>query len=200
MKQMKRWQSGTALAKRKSQPRFELEFQPQQSVAGAEIVWDAMMSEKPIQLRIIDKRPGDDPGAIGYRSDDEDRRGKLYATNDVEKFLQKTLKSVSEEWGVVVDDDSSLVLEVTLLGFKVVEENQAVGALYSADVRFMFEFKKRNFILSDSVLWKGSEAGDATRYGKKYSNINCNEVLSDALLEAFAAGISSGGLHEAWND
>ena len=47
-------------------------------------------------------------------------------------------------------------------------------------------------------LWEGSAAGDATRYGKKFSNDNVNEVLSDALIEAFAALLDHGGLQSAW--
>lgn len=50
----------------------------------------------------------------------------------------------------------------------------------------------------DRELWSGAASGDASRYGRAFSNQNVNEVFSDALLEAYAALLSTDGLQRAW--
>ena len=97
--------------------------------------------------------------------------------------------------GVTVKDDGERVLTVRLRQFTVTETNQAVGATFGAEVRLAAELQNR----SDGILWSGSSFGDATLDGKKFSNPNCNEVLSDALLEAWSSLLSHGGLHDAWD-
>lgn len=182
-----------ALAK-KNVLNFALEFRPQQSVAAAEVVTHHSMRDRSVELRLTDGRAGDEPSAIGTRTDDDDQRRDLTATNDVVAFVDKVFEEALHDWGVDTEDGADLVLEGELLGFDIEETNQAVGALYKAVVRISFDLKNK----SGKVLWSGSEMGDASRYGKKFSNANCNEVLSDAVLEAWAALISDNGLHEAW--
>lgn len=172
---------------------FELEFTPQQSVAAAEVTLHPAMQEHAVRVRVADGRPGDH-AVIGSRTDDDDRRFDLTATNDVGEYVAKATRTQLRSWDVAVADDAALVLDGKLMTFKVVETNQAVGATYNGTVQVSFELKSR----AGKVLWSGSDTGDATRYGKKFSNQNCNEVLSDALIEALSNLLSDSDLHDAW--
>lgn len=176
---------------KKLNPNVELDFRPQQAVAGAEANVTPNMLKRPVTVRVEDLRPGDELSDIGTRTDDDDRKHTLHAVNEVQPFVQATVDELLEEWGIRNEEGADLVLEISLVRFSVLETNQAVGATYNATVRFAAE-------LSGAAEWSGGATGDATRYGKKFSNANVNEVLSDALLEALAALVSEEGLHEAW--
>ena len=91
-------------------------------------------------------------------------------------------------------DDAELVLTVGLRQFTLTESNQAVGATFSAEVRFAADLVDPR----SGGRWSGSSFGDASRYGKKFSNTNCNEVLSDALLEAWSSLLNHGALRDTW--
>ncbi len=182
------------LAAKKNVLELALEFTPQQSVGTAEVEITEAMLDNAVALRVRDARPGDRPEAIGTRTDDDDRRGRLTATNDVGAFVSEHCAELAADWGIQVDDGSGLVLDVALISFKVTETNQAVGATYEAETRF-----SAKLLRGGSEVWSGTARGDATRYGQKFSNANVNEVLSDALLEAFATLLSSPGLHGAWD-
>ncbi len=181
------------LAAKKNVPEMALVFTPQQSVGTAEVEITEAMLDNAVALRVRDARPGDNPQAIGTRTDDDDRRGRLTATNDVAEFVRDNCAELAAEWGVQVKDGAALVLDVALIAFKATETNQAVGATYEAETRFSAKLMR-----GETEVWSGTARGDATRYGKKFSNANINEVLSDALLEAFATLLSSPGLHGAW--
>ena len=171
-----------------------LDFRPQQEIGGAEADITRDMLERSVELRIHDSRPGDDASEIGTRTDDDDRLHTLRSTNDVGEYVSEVLGELAGEWGLKVEEGADLVLDVALVKFKIVETNQAVGATFNADVRLSTELQDSG----GQELWSGTSPGDATRYGKKFSNENVNEVLSDALLEAFAELLSDGGLHDAW--
>lgn len=176
---------------KKLNPNVDLDFRPQQAVAGAEANVTPDMLKRPVTVRVKDLRPGDELSDIGTRTDDDDRKHTLHANQEVEPFIQATVEELLEEWGIRSEEGADLVLEISLVRFSVLETNQALGATYNATVRFAAE-------LSGAAEWSGGATGDATRYGKKFSNANVNEVLSDALLEALAALVSEEGLHEAW--
>jgi len=187
--------SAPAAAKR-NVTEFALVFTPQQAVAIADVTLHPAMHDRAVTLRLADGRPVVDPAIIGSRTDDDDRRFDLTATNDVVDYAAQVFERQLRSWGVTVaDDDAGLVLAGKLLTFRVVETNQAVGATFDASVQVSFDLENR----AGDVLWSGSAYGDASRYGKKLSNENCNEVLSDALLEALSNLISNGGLHAAWS-
>jgi hypothetical protein len=173
---------------------FQLEFTPQQTVASAEVMLHPSMQEHAVELRLADARPVYDPAIIGSRTDDDDRHFDLTATNDVLSVVEKVFVAQLRNWGIAVENGADLVLNAKLGQFTVAETNQAVGATFGARVRIAAELQDR----SGGVLWSGSSFGDATRYGKKFSNLNCNEVLSDALLEAWSSLLSRSGLHDAW--
>ncbi len=76
----------------------------------------------------------------------------------------------------------------------MIESNKAVGSTYNAEAQFTFELRDRQ----GGLLWEGTGAGDATRYGKARSEDNVNEVFSDATQEAFANALADTKLQEAW--
>ncbi len=182
-----------ALAKKKNDPNVDLEFLPQQAVAGDEAMLTRDMMSVGVELRLEDARPGDEPAKIGTRTDDDDRRHTLRAVGEVGPYVAGALEELAQDWGLRVGDGDGLVLAVSLMQFKVTETNQAMGATYEARVRLAAELER-----GGKELWSGSAAGDASRYGKKFSNDNLNEVLSDALIEAFAGLLDHGGLQSAW--
>ena len=182
-----------ALAKQ-NDPNVYLTFRPQQSVAAVAVNVSEAMMKRPVKIRLRDSRPGNEPAAIGTRTDDEDRKFTLRAVNEVIPFVKQVLADTARQWGLHDDEGADLVLDAALQIYQALETNQAVGATFNAQVRLAAELKDR----SGKVLWSGSAPGDATRYGKKFSNENVNEVLSDALLEAFAGLLSEPGLQDAW--
>ncbi|MEE8522924.1 MAG: YajG family lipoprotein [Thermoanaerobaculia bacterium] len=178
---------------KKNNPDVQLVFLPQQAVAAAEADITPDQRRRPVQIRVADARAADDVAKIGSRTDDDDRYHTLRAVNDVGTFVGTVVDEVVEQWGIKTGDGADLVLEISLLEFMVEETNQAVGATYKANVRLDGE-------LTGDGEWSGGSFGDASRYGKKFSNENLNEVLSDALLEALADLLSDRGLHRAWKE
>ncbi len=173
---------------KKNNPNIDLEFLPQQSIGAAVANLSGGMLDRSVSIEVVDDRRQDDASVIGTRTDDDDRRHNLKATSDVVSFVQETLQQVAGDWGLRVDSDSRLKLRVRLLEIKVLETNQPVGATYNATARVAYSLEDVS----------ATAFGDATRYGKKFSNDNCNEVLSDALLEAFAEMVNSDDLQRAW--
>lgn len=176
---------------KKNDPNVELDFRPQQAVGGVEVQITPDMLRQPVSVTVEDLRPGDDPADIGTRTDDDDRKHTLRAVDKVQPYLASVVEELLHEWGIQTQDDANLSLNVIFVQFSVLETNQALGATYQANVRISAE-------LTGAAEWSGGASGDATRYGKKFSNNNVNEVLSDAVLEALASLLSNPGLHEAW--
>jgi hypothetical protein len=184
----------SALWAAKNNPSVALRFIPQQTVAAASATLVPEMIDRAVALRLRDRRPGSDPTRIGTRTDDDDRTHVLEATTDVVAFVDETARQVLAQWGLQLDTDAARVVELTLMDLQVTEANQAVGATFSAEVRLSGEVQDS----SGRRLASANVFGDASRYGKKFSNENVNEVLSDALLEALAAFVSEGAVQTAW--
>ncbi len=183
-----------SLAAKKNNPDITLEYRPQQSVAATVANVSGAMLERPVALRFEDDRQRDDPSVIGSRTDDDDRKIALRATSDLLEFVRDNFRSAARDWGVRFDSDAGLTLVVRVLETKITETNQAVGATYNAVVRLAYALESG----SGEKLVSNTALGDASRYGKKFSNDNCNEVLSDAMLEAFANLVSDRELQRAW--
>jgi len=184
--------AAAALAK-KNNPSFALEFVPQQTVGGIEVLLDASVSARPMELRAVDGRQLNVAGDIGSRTDDDDNIYRLIANNDVLKYIEEVLSRLASQWGVQIEEGTDLVLQATVRAFNVTETNQAVGATFDANVRLELELKDR----TGKTLWRQASVAEAKRYGKKFSNENCNEVLSDALLESFGTALSSSTFEDA---
>ena len=185
-------------AARKNDPNIRLEFDPQQTVAKAEAFVRGAMLERPVRLRLKDDRAGDDPAALGRRTNDDDEFFDLVAVGDdaVMKFVDEVLRDSVASWGVELAEGVPLELAVRLLKFDVLEKNQVIGATFNAEVRFAYSLGAPG----GSPRMSGTAMGDATRYGRKFSNANINEVLSDALLEVIANMLSDRSLQDAWGE
>ena len=150
----------------------------------------------PAALLITDDRGLDDKTVIGSRTDDDDRRSELKATNDLAGFVESALTKQARDWSFVIADpaEAGVLLVGKITQFQIAETNQAVGATYSAEVTLDFELRDR----AGKKLASGTYFGDASRYGKKLSIGNANEVASDALAEAFAKALGDSTLRAAW--
>lgn len=173
-------------------PRFELKFAPTQILGRTSpVLIPATWKGAPVSFQVRDKRQAEE-GIVGTRTDDRDDLHQLQALNDVRVFVQGAMGEIIRQWGLALTDDPDMeglqadgvyrqnILLVDLEMLRVVETNQVVGATYVGEVALAAEF----FSIGGSTSMRASGYGDATRYGKKFSNANCNEVLSDALLEA----------------
>jgi hypothetical protein len=85
------------------------------------------------------------------------------------------------------------VLTVRLTRFWVDESVKTVGSTYSAEVNALFRLAE-----GGRLVYEGVAAGTARRYGKSENEENLSEVLSNALKEAYAKGLSDPGLQNAW--
>jgi len=184
------------LAKR-NVPDFPLEYRPTQTVGTPDATLHASVITRPVALELVDARETDDPARIGTRTDDDDELYTLTATNDVTAWVEAAVHQNLQNWGIRLASDADRVLRVELVRFSVDETNQAVGAMYSGNVRLRF------LLQSSSGAPVGAAvigSGEATRYGKKFSADNANEVLSDALIDAVADAVDSPAIHDAWRD
>jgi hypothetical protein len=185
---------GLAKADDKGIFKITLRFMPQESVGSSTPTLALGISDRPIQLSIEDGRTVPDPIVIGESTDDDDRPWPVHATNDVAAWANEVLLKAAADWGIRIAADAPLALTGKLTRFHIMESNKPVGSVYNADVRVAFQLKNSQ----GQLLWEGTAPGDATRYGKKRSADNANEVLSDAIKEAYATLIADAALQNAW--
>lgn len=186
--------TGVAEAADKGIFTISLRYMPQESVATSNAVLLPGMTERPVNLSIAEGRAGDDPAVIGDSSDDNDRVWPVRASNDVIGWANEVLKKNATDWGIKTSADAPLALAGKLTRFRVVESNKAVGSTYNAEAQVAFTLKDSQ----GRTLWEGAASGDATRYGKSRSQENTNEVVSDAIKEAYASLFNDAGLQNAW--
>ncbi|HEX5758461.1 MAG TPA: hypothetical protein VF121_04665 [Thermoanaerobaculia bacterium] len=185
-----------AAAAKKGSPNIPLAYTPTTAVAEASAAPTSEMRAVPAALLISDDRGLADKAVIGSRSDDDDRRSELKATNDVAGFVESALTKQARDWSFVIADpaEAGVLLVGKITQFQVDETNQAVGATYSAEVALDYELRDR----AGKKLAGGTFVGDASRYGKKFSTENTNEVVSDALAESFANALGDPTFRAAW--
>lgn len=183
-----------AAAAKKGPFNVNLRYMPQEGVGASVPTLAVGISERPVKLAFADGRTVTEPTSIGDSSDDDDKVWPVHATNDVVAYAQEVLAKNVTEWGIRVSADAPLVLAGRLTRFYVNESNKPVGSMYNADVRVAFTLSNAQ----GEVLWEGPGVGDATRYGRSRSEDNVNEVLSDAIKEAYAAALAETALQNAW--
>ena len=152
------------------------------------------LSDKPLKLSIADGRKASDPAVIGESSDDDDKVWPVQTSNDLASWANEVLQKSAAEWGVKTADNAPLTLSGELTKLQLVESNKAVGSTYRVELEVAFS-------LTDGKgrsLWSGTIPGDTTRYGKKRSADNANEVMRDALREAYTDLFNDSGLQAAW--
>ncbi|HEX3130720.1 MAG TPA: hypothetical protein VH394_25515 [Thermoanaerobaculia bacterium] len=171
-----------------------LRYSPQESVGTSVPTLMLGVSDIPVRLSIEDGRTIADPAVIGDSTDDDDRVWPVRAATDLLGWANEVLLKNAGEWGIRVSDSAPFQLKGSLLRFMVNESNKPVGSVYNADIRVAFRLLDSR----GNLLWEGNAAGDATRYGKSRNEDNVNEVLSDALKEAYATALGDTGLQNAW--
>lgn len=170
-----------------------LRFNPQEGVQTNSPDLKAGMLERAVTLRFEDGRGGE-ALEIGQGTNDDDQHFPIVASSAVLPFLSDTMTSVAADWGLKIEDPADRVLTLKVMRFFVDESNKAVGSVYGSEVKVTFTLADK----SGARLMDGAASGSAHRYGRARSADNCNEVLSDALKEAFANVLSDPRLQEAW--
>lgn len=170
-----------------------LRFAPQEGVETNSPDLTEGMLERAVTLRFEDGR-GDDALEIGQGTNDDDQRFPIRASTDVLAFVRDTLTQVGADWDVKIEDPADRVLTIRLTRFHVDESNKALGSMYASEVKMTFALADKG----GKRLMDGAASGSANRYGRARSGDNCNEVLSDALKEAYANLLSDSRLQDAW--
>ncbi|HEY0513630.1 MAG TPA: hypothetical protein VGH73_17105 [Thermoanaerobaculia bacterium] len=171
-----------------------LKYAPQESVGSTNAVLAPGISDRPVRLSIVDGRAGADPTVIGEISDHADKVFPIHVSNDPIAWANDTLQKDAAEWGIKASPGASLVLTGKLTQFRLVASTKAFGSTYNAQFQVAFT-------LADArgrTLWQGTVEGSANRYGKERSADNANEVLSDALKEAYSNAFNDADLQSAW--
>ncbi|HUP47775.1 MAG TPA: hypothetical protein VNA04_03195 [Thermoanaerobaculia bacterium] len=169
-----------------------LTFKPQEGVGSDVPLFPEGFTEKSATLKLVDARTAKDPTTIGEGTDRKDRPFPIQTSDDVKGYASDVLSRVAEQWGVKSGKDRQLT--VKLSRFFVTESRKAVGSMYSGDVTI-------HYTLADGrgrTLKSGTVQGDTKRYGRAQSRENYNEVLSDALKDAYYNMFNDEDLKEAW--
>lgn len=171
-----------------------LKFIPQEGSHETSPDLPLAMLEKPVDIQIVDARKLEDPLLIGHGTGGDDKVFPMHADHDVMAFVLETVNGVGKAWAVKQEHPSSRTLTLQLMRFDVDESNKALGSIYATEVRFGFVIKDAG----GKTLAEGVGSGTAHRYGHAHSPENVNEVLSDALKEAYANVLADPGLQTAW--
>lgn len=171
-----------------------LKFAPQEGVHSSTADLSPALLDQSVEIRVEDARKLTDLLVIGSGTGGDDKQFPIRADREVRAFLQETLVQVATEWSLKQAKPAARVLTIQITGFDVDESNKAVGSMYSTDVKLAFSLADA----SGRVLATGVGSGSTHRYGRAHSPDNINEVLSDALKEAFANVLSDQTLQTAW--
>lgn len=172
-----------------------LAFTPQEGVEVTSADLPPAVLERPVSLAVEDGRAQEARATIGQGTNDDDDTFPVRASGELVPYLTATTREIATGWGVKLSDSADRVLTLRPTRFFVDEGNKAVGSVYAAEVKF-------TYVLSDrrgKKLAEGAASGSAHRYGRARSVDNCNEVLSDALKEAFANVVADSRLQQAWS-
>jgi len=152
------------------------------------------ITDRPVRLSIVDGRAESDPAVIGEISDHDDKIFPVRASNEVGAWANDVLTKYAAEWGIKAAPNAPLALTGKLTQLRLVASTKAMGSTYRVETQVAFT-------LADArgrTLWQGTAGGDATRYGKERSADNANEVLSDAIKEAYTDVFNNADLQSAW--
>jgi hypothetical protein len=192
--------AGAAGARAVDGPVVRLTFVPQENLNAPIATISPAMKGTPIAVAVEDGRALRARDVIGS-VDREGIRANVRAASDVVVFALGALVQTAGQWGLPVVQGTAgaqgrgpgRVLTVRVTKFWVDENVKAVGSTYASEVNALFR-------LSDGghLVYEGVAAGTARRYGKSENEENYSEVLSDALKETYAKGLSDPGLQSAW--
>ncbi len=188
-------QADVILADSIEEMRLELQFVPQETTGSSNPVLSEGLVGRPIRFILEDARPPAEKTRVGEGTDDDDQVFPWQTSTPVLPFATEVFHRTAGGWGIQIEEAADLILSAKLTRFFVTEKDQAVGSSYTAEVRLTFFLKDPN----GTTLADGAASGDARRYGRKRSGENCNEVLSDAMKEAYANLLDQRTLQESWS-
>jgi uncharacterized lipoprotein YajG len=173
---------------------ISLKFKPQEGVASSSANLPPAMLEKSVDIRVKDGRRERDPKVIGQGTGGDDRTFPIRVGDNIEPFIKETLTDIARKWGLKTSVSGDRILDIIISRFYIDEGNKALGSVYSSEVKLAWTLKNR----SGKTLAQGAASGSTHRYGRAHSEDNINEVLSDALKEAFANVLDDSKLQSAW--
>jgi len=171
-----------------------LKFVPQEGVQSSTVDLRPEVLEQAVELRVEDARKLPDLLVIGKGTGGNDKVFPIHADREVRAFVQETLASIGKEWSLKTDGPPARILRVRITAFDVDESNKALGSIYTAEAKLAFDLETPQ----GRVLATGVGSGSTHRYGHAHSPDNINEVLSDALKEAYSNVIGDSMLQTAW--
>lgn len=171
-----------------------LKFVPQEATGASAPALGEEITSRPASLTFEDKRTPTEGNIIGEYTDDKEKL-PWKATGSAGDYAKEVFLKTAGEWGIKLQEGADQRLLVRLIKFFIAEKDQAVGSTYAAQIRVTFELKSRD----GNLLGSGTASGDASRYGRKHSADNCNEVLSDALKEAYSDLFDNPTLQAGWS-
>lgn len=168
--------------------RIALRYLPQEGLDITTPDFEQTFLDRSIEIRVHDGRHVDDSTLVGQGTDDDDRRFRIRTSSEVIPYLRETMTGIAKDWGLKTATPADRVLSITVTRFFVAESNKALGSMYQSDVRLEYVLKDAQ----GKAIDEGTASGDAIRWGRSESSENYNEVLSDALQDAFESVLSSG--------
>ena len=171
-----------------------LTFIPQEGVHATNADVPPTVLKTSVELRVEDGRKLDDPLLIGQGTGGDDKPFPVHADRSPVAYAQEAVIGTAKTWGLNLEKPAARVLVLHLTRFNLDESNKALGSVYGAEVKFAYTLKDAK----GAVLTEGATSGTAHRYGHAHSPENCNEVLSDALKEAFGNVLANADLQQAW--
>lgn len=171
-----------------------LKYIPQEGVHSTSADLPPALLNQPAEVRVEDARKLDDLLVIGQGTGGDDKIFPIHADHDAIAFIQEMVTGVGKEWSLKQEHPAPRTLVLQVTRFYVDESNKALGSIYGTEVKFAFTLKDAR----GKTLAEGTGTGTAHRYGHAHSPENINEVLSDALKEAYANVLADPGLQKAW--
>jgi uncharacterized lipoprotein YajG len=172
-----------------------LKFKPQEGTHSSTANIPPSMLDKSVAIRVTEHRNESDAKVIGQGTGGDDKTFPIKSSGDIKPFIDETLESVAKSFGLKVNEKSGdRLLVITVTRFYIEEGNKALGSVYSSEVKLGYTLKSSG----GRTLAEGATTGSAHRYGRAHSEENINEVLSDALKEAFANVLDDSKLQDGW--
>jgi hypothetical protein len=171
-----------------------LKFTPQEGVHATTADLPSALLSQAVDIQVEDARKLDDALLIGHGTGGDDKVFPIHADHDVIAFVQEMVTGLGKDWSLKQVHPAPRTLTLQLMRFDVDESNKALGSIYATEVRFGFVIKDAR----GKTLAEGTGSGTAHRYGHAHSPENINEVLSDALKEAYANVLADPRLQKAW--
>jgi hypothetical protein len=185
---------GVAAQKKDPDLMVPLKFTPQESVTANSVALPTSVLDRVLEIRVQDARDLPDLKAIGAGLDDGEVKFAIKSTIDVVPFVSESFATMAAAQSLKKGAAAERVLQLRLTRFNVNASKKALGATYLAEMHFAVTLLDA----AGQPLYEGAVAGTTSRYGRGRSTANVNEVVSDALKDAFTKTIGEPALQQAW--